>query len=388
MKKIALSIFAFSLVYAAQTGEVIPSKITDGVDMRNYKELEKVDNKIKFDNNSSQTQGIYNYKYSPNVEIQERENIFLEGNFDIIKRYKSLYFTENNLTEDANKTLSEIVQKLHNYIDDESREVVVSVIGYTQKVEDNKTEVSLDSGYTNFFQSVGQRDDLDPKEASKSTISYMKIVYDKLLDNNISKDIIYRESRVGKDEIQTEEFSEGREKNNRVEVAIYVKSFVDPDTDKDGVHDSKDYCPETPLGASVDVNGCPLLMKLDLKFDFDKATISDKKSLDDIQKLADFMNKYPPYHANIVGHTDSTGPAKYNQKLSLRRAKAVTKMMEKEGVDANRLSFEGKGESEPLVENINPFNRHTNRRTEVELTLPLKQKEHHKLKLRPRGRRG
>lgn len=388
MKILSVLLCACAVVFASGK-TVIQPKLETKVDLRNYQEIQKKDETISFDQNSSQTNGIYNYKYSPlQTKKDVGANIFLEGFFDTIKRYEPLYFDGEQLESDSNKTMREIIETIQNYTKEKHRGVVVSIIGYTQKIEDNKTQVDLESGYTNFFQKIAQRDNADPKDAEKSSVNYMQVVYDELVDHNISKEILYRENRVGKDPLQTEEFSEGREKNNRVEVAIYVKSFPDPDTDRDGVRDSKDYCPETPLGSSVDKNGCPQLMSLDLKFDFDKATISDKKSLEAIDKLVKFMKKYPPYHAHIIGNTDSTGPAKYNLKLSLRRAEVVVKIMEASGIDASRLSFEGKGESEPLVENINPFNRHLNRRTEVELTLPQERKNKKETKPRSRGKEG
>jgi len=200
--------------------------------------------------------------------------------------------------------------------------------------------------------------------------------------------LIYKENRVGKDALSTEEFSDGRAKNNRVDVAIYVKEILDPDTDGDTVHDSKDYCPETPLGASVDKNGCPLVMNLDLLFDFDNATISDKESLLNVKKLSDFMKEHPVYHANIVGHTDNEGSEEYNQKLSIRRAEVVKKLIVADGIEESRLSYEGRGENEPLFENINPFNRHQNRRTEVELTLPAPKTKGVQIVPRTRGDEG
>ena len=242
----------------------------------------------------------------------------------------------------------------------------------------------MDSAYTNFFQNIAQRDNLNPDSASDDALNYMEIIYKRMLDDNISKEIIYKENRVGKDALFSEEFSDGRALNNRVDVAIYVKEILDPDTDKDGVKDSKDYCPQTPFGAHVDKNGCPLIMSLDLKFDFDKATISDKESMDNVKKLSTFMNKYSVYRANIIGHTDSAGSNKYNQKLSLRRAKVVKELIIQDGIEASRLSYEGRGESEPLFENINPFNRHKNRRTEVELTIPPE--EIKEIKPQPRSR--
>ena len=384
MRALLLSFIALSFVHAAQ--EVETSKLSDKVDLSNYQEIRTKETKIVVDSNLSDVDGIYNYSYSPNTKAKSKEeNILLTGNFDKIHRYEPLYFDDSALTLDSEKTFDAIKKQIHSYLDDKSREIVVSVIGFTQKVENKSEEVALSTSYANFFQSVGQRDNLNSDKASEDTLNFMDIVYKKMLDDNISSEVIYKENRVGKDNLYTEEFSNGRELNNRVDIAIYVKKIVDPDTDKDGVLDSKDYCPHTPFGASVDANGCPLIMALDLKFDFDKATISDKKSLSDIKELSTFMNKYHAYHANIIGHTDSVGNAEYNQKLSVKRAEVVQKMMVDAGVDISRLSYEGRGESEPLFENINPFNRHKNRRTEVELTLPEVKKEISKPKPRARG---
>ncbi len=387
MQKIFLSLITLSLLSNAQ--EVEQSKLSNSVDMSTYKDILQKDTKISFDSNSSEKNGIYNFQYSPNKPSKEKKtNIFLNGNFDKIHRYDSLYFNNDSLTDDSEKIFDDISKQIHQYIDDKSREIVVSVIAFTQKTEDNKTQVNLESAYTNFFQNIAQRDDEDPQKAKNTAVNYLQIVYDKMLDDNISKEIIYKEDRVGKDALYTEEFSDGRAKNNRVDVAIYVKEVLDPDTDGDGVHDSKDYCRDTPLGTNVDVNGCPRIMKLDLKFDFDKDTISDEKSLEDVKELSDFMKKYPAYHANIVGHTDSVGKASYNQKLSERRAKRVQDMIVADGVDSSRLTSEGRGESEPLFENINPFNRHQNRRTEVELTIPEQKTTLAKPKARSRGPKG
>lgn len=384
MRKIVLALMAFTFSFAAE--EVVNSKLSGSVDLSNYQELKKQETKIVFDANSSDVDGVYNYTYSPNATSDaQKSNIFLDGNFDKIHRYNSLYFNGDTLLEESDEVFDEIVEQIHEYTDDKSREIVVSILGFTQKIETQDEDLGTGTGYTNFFQSIAQRDDLNPDSASDEALNFMEIVYEKMLDDNISKEIMYKENRVGKDALFTEEFSDGRDLNNRVDIAIYVKEVLDPDTDGDGVKDSKDYCPQTPLGASVDKNGCPLVMALDLKFDFDKATISEKESIDNVKKLSDFMNKYPAYHANIVGHTDSKGSAAYNQKLSLKRAAVVKKLIVKDGVKASRLSFEGRGESEPLFENINPFNRHKNRRTEVELTLPVEVKKLSKPRARSRG---
>jgi len=392
MRALFLSFIALSCVYATQ--EVQTSHLSNQIDLSNYKEIKKEDTRIIVDSNLSSVDGVYNYVYSPNSQTSvKEENLLLNGNFDKIHRYESLYFDESNETtsyfsQPSIEVFQEIVKQIHKYVDDESREIVVSVLGFTQKIENTNEDITLDTGYTNFFQSIAQRDNLNPDDASGKSLNFIDTVYKKMIDNNISEEILYKENRFGRDNLYTEEFSEGRSLNNRVDIAIYVKELIDPDTDGDGVHDSKDYCPDTPIGSNVDTNGCPLILTLDLKFDFDKATISDEKSLNDVKKLSVFMSKYPAYHANIVGHTDSIGKEKYNQNLSLRRAEVVLQMIIKDGVKASRLSYEGRGEREPLFENINPFNRHKNRRTEVELTLPETEKKESKLSPRTRGIKG
>ena len=384
MKNIFLALVAVTTLSFAN--EIKTSTLSNQVDLSNYKEVVQKNHKITFDANSSDTNGIYNYDYQENNSTKQDEtNVFLDGNFDKIYRYDSLYFDDGKLSEDSNKTFDEFVKKIHSYSDNEDYEIVVSVIGVTQKSEDKDQDINTDSGYSNFFQNIGKRDDLNPDVAVEDARNYMDIVYNKMLDANVSQEIIYKENRAGKDALFTEEFSDGRDLNNRVDVAIYVKEIPTKDTDKDGVEDKEDYCPHTPTGTKVDTNGCPFVLSLNLLFDFDKATISDKQSLKDIEELATFMSKYPGYTAHVIGHTDNMGPDKYNEKLSLRRAKVVNDLIVKHGVKSERLSFEGRGESEPLFENINPFNRHQNRRTEVELKFPKQQMQ--EMEIAPRNRK-
>jgi len=83
-------------------------------------------------------------------------------------------------------------------------------------------------------------------------------------------------------------------------------------------------------------------------FDFDKWNIRRDAAFE-LDKVVEAMNKYPELKIHIVSHTDSRGPADYNQKLSEKRAKATMEYIVSKGIDASRLSAEGKGESEPAV---------------------------------------
>lgn len=67
----------------------------------------------------------------------------------------------------------------------------------------------------------------------------------------------------------------------------------------------------------------------------------------------------------VVGHTDSTGPAAFNQVLSEQRARAVASILAEQGIAAERMYFQGAGASRPVADNSNPLLRGKNRRVEI-----------------------
>lgn len=67
----------------------------------------------------------------------------------------------------------------------------------------------------------------------------------------------------------------------------------------------------------------------------------------------------------VVGHTDATGSAELNQSLSELRAKAVAKILEQQGIAADRLYFQGAGASRPVADNSDLLLRGKNRRVEI-----------------------
>ncbi len=138
------------------------------------------------------------------------------------------------------------------------------------------------------------------------------------------------------------------------------------DSDGDGVVDTLDKCPDTPKGVAVDKNGCPIIINLDIHFDFNSAQVKPQY-LPKIKEVVEFLKANPAYKAEIQGHTDSIGPASYNKKLSEKRAKAVYDIMVKMGIDPKRLTYIGYGESRPIASNATPEGRAKNRRVEVHL---------------------
>lgn len=84
--------------------------------------------------------------------------------------------------------------------------------------------------------------------------------------------------------------------------------------------------------------------------------------------MADLLKTDPTAKLRIVGHTDATGNAASNKKLSLERADAVKqRIVELAGADPGRLATEGMGPDQPLESNDSPAGRALNRRVEIAL---------------------
>jgi OmpA-OmpF porin, OOP family len=104
----------------------------------------------------------------------------------------------------------------------------------------------------------------------------------------------------------------------------------------------------------------------DAFFDFDKAVLKPEGKA----KLDDLVQKVKGINLEViiaVGHTDSIGTVKYNQRLSVRRAEAVKAYLVSKGIEKNRVYTEGKGESQPVADNKTAEGRAKNRRVEIEV---------------------
>ena len=151
----------------------------------------------------------------------------------------------------------------------------------------------------------------------------------------------------------------------------------DLDSDGDGVLDSMDACPGTPMNVVVDERGCPvplditdeLKMELRVFFDNDKSAIKNQYK-PEIAKVAEKMREYPNSTARVEGHASKTGPsARYNQRLSEARAVAVKSMLTNEfGIAPNRLSTVGYGYDNPIAPNDTEEGRAMNRRVYAIIT--------------------
>ncbi|RKY01040.1 MAG: hypothetical protein DRP54_04385 [Spirochaetes bacterium] len=86
-----------------------------------------------------------------------------------------------------------------------------------------------------------------------------------------------------------------------------------------------------------------------------------------LEKILTLMKTNPELKIEIIGHTDSTGPEDYNQRLSELRARVVADWLIRNGINSKRIKAIGKGESEPIADNSTPEGRAKNRRTEIRI---------------------
>lgn len=163
----------------------------------------------------------------------------------------------------------------------------------------------------------------------------------------------------------------------------YAKDLADDDAD--GVANKFDKCPGTPAGTAVDGSGCALPVNKpdvkvyvteedkkvvkeaikDLEFDLGKATIRDHSfaSLDKVANLLVTKN----FSLKLAGHTDNTGSAELNMRLSKDRAESVKDYLVSKGANASRIEAVGYGQTQPIATNKTAAGRQQNRR--VEFTL-------------------
>ena len=162
------------------------------------------------------------------------------------------------------------------------------------------------------------------------------------------------------------------------------------DSDKDGVADFFDKCPNTPAGEKVDGSGCPLPVAKDttiirkeqyviteedrrivsdaiknLEFDFGKSTIRST-SYPTLNRVAEILVK-KGFSLKLAGHTDNVGSDAANMKLSKDRAESVKSYLVSQGANPSRIEAVGYGESQPIESNKTAAGRQKNRR--VEFTL-------------------
>lgn len=146
-----------------------------------------------------------------------------------------------------------------------------------------------------------------------------------------------------------------------------------PDGDGDGVADKDDKCP-TEAGVP-EKDGCPAVRKpttaeIINRYCAPAISFSSGSSRSDsydqsISDIVSFANQYPTAFLNVSGYTDSQGAESANLALSKRRAKKVANSIIAAGISADRITYEGYGETNPVADNLTKEGRELNRRVQV-----------------------
>lgn len=119
-------------------------------------------------------------------------------------------------------------------------------------------------------------------------------------------------------------------------------------------------------------NRLKLEIPADISFDTNRSDI--KANLRPIlDRFAGTLNDNPATYVTIIGHTDNTGGDAINQPLSLDRAAHTRDYLSAHGVDASRITVEGRAAQEPIASNDNPAGRARNRRVEIFVSEPGRQ---------------
>lgn len=144
-------------------------------------------------------------------------------------------------------------------------------------------------------------------------------------------------------------------------------SEIDGDDDEDGVLNSIDMCPATPLDVVVDEDGCPqsidvtdvINMELRVFFDNEKSVVKDAYNAE-IMKVVSKMNEYPNAIVGIEGHASAaeTNP----DSISFTRASVIKKLLVSYGINPSRIQIEGYSYDRPIADNNTAEGRAMNRR--------------------------
>jgi OOP family OmpA-OmpF porin len=157
-----------------------------------------------------------------------------------------------------------------------------------------------------------------------------------------------------------------------------VAAVIIADTDNDGINDKQDNCKNTPANVKVDSSGCPLFLDtavdVDLNVAFENNSSQIKaETMNDIQRLADFMKEYKNTSVVIEGHSSAAGSAKYNLALSQKRADAVKSLLIiKFDIEESRLSAKGFGETQLISKDNTSAAHKSNRRVIAKIETTVK----------------
>ncbi len=165
-----------------------------------------------------------------------------------------------------------------------------------------------------------------------------------------------------------------------------IDGCPDKDNDGDRILDLDDRCPNHPetVNGVDDEDGCPDVGKGPVKIQHGRITVPPvyfatnkdrilRRSFRVLGKVAELLrDNLWVKKVRVEGHTDNRGGDELNLDLSRRRAASVTQFLVNKGVDADRLTPQGFGETQPRAPNTTRRGRAKNRRVDFIITDPAK----------------
>ena len=115
-----------------------------------------------------------------------------------------------------------------------------------------------------------------------------------------------------------------------------------------------------------DLTAIKVTLESGILFNTSSSTLNDASKAA-LKKFANNLTDLPDTDLTILGHTDNTGSAEYNQQLSIDRAKSVATYLKNIGVK-NHMAVEGRSFLEPVADNSTKEGRLQNRRVEIYIT--------------------
>lgn len=140
------------------------------------------------------------------------------------------------------------------------------------------------------------------------------------------------------------------------------------DQDQDGVINARDLCADTPLGASINNDGCPAVIIVEEEEHLRVLFANNRTKIlpeyySEIEKMADFLAKYPNIKLRLRGHASQTGPTERNIELSEQRAQVVYDMMINDyGTNPVQLEIVWFGAEKPAAQGTAEYDHAQNRR--------------------------
>lgn len=101
-------------------------------------------------------------------------------------------------------------------------------------------------------------------------------------------------------------------------------------------------------------------------FNTGKSTLQSQ-SYAELDKLVSLLKKNPSIRIEVSGHTDNVGSASVNKRISKTRALTVRNYLISQGIEEERLEYEGYGFEQPIAPNDTPEGRAQNRRVEIKI---------------------